>query len=172
MENHDPICEEIIMNDSRTAEQLAARLDEVLPPGTYDIFDTPMDEPEIQVAVRIARAPRPVIASDTRRTIEHQMRARADTVFGVPARFSWRRGGLGRWAAACLLMVMVAAAVLIAFDGTQDDRLPPSENVVHVQTVPSSPHTSVYIPDDAIVSPARLTVTGGGSSSLFISPGG
>ncbi len=164
------------MSDPRAIEQLAARLDEVLPPGSYDVFDSPGDPPEIQAAVRIARAPRPVLTGESRRAIETQMRARADVVFGAPARFVGlpRFGGprIARWAVACLLIVVVGAVLVIALSGLQDDRSPQTDDAGRVLNVPSSPHTSVYIPDDAILAPARLTVTGSGSSSLFIVPGG
>jgi hypothetical protein len=162
------------MSDSRAIEQLAARLDEVLPPGSQDIFESSTDAPEIHAAVRLARATRPVLTGESRRAIEHRMRARANAVFGAPTRLRGLNGSLrlARWAAACLLIAMVGVVLAVALSGSGADRSSPPDDVAGMLHAPSSPHTSVVIPDDAVLAPARLTVTGSGSSSLFIIPGG
>jgi hypothetical protein len=82
---------------------------------------------------------------------------------------------MARWAAAACLMVALLAAILAvtSSDSSSDHA---ARLVDQGQTsapgvlAPSSPDTSVYIPQDVISSPAALTELGGGSTSIFILP--
>jgi hypothetical protein len=161
------------MTDSRQPDELAARLDKVLPPGSADIDESTAAGPAIQAAVRLAHDPRPALSAESRARIEAQILAHAA---GARRPVVTRVIGWGRWAAAACLMVAVLAAVLV-FSSSGGPSHPAAPTVDQAQFsvpdglyAPSSPDTVVYIPQDTISPVIPLTEIGAGSTSIFIVP--
>jgi hypothetical protein len=153
------------------AHDLAARLDDVLPPGSDQIHDAPDDDPAIHAAIWLARAPRPVLTAAARDRIEAWVLTGANRVF-APRRTVWLMRGL---AAACVLIVALAALWVALSPG---DTANPSHHAPALADqaesgpwiAPSSPDTVLIILSDAVAPPALLTEIGGGATSLFIFP--
>jgi hypothetical protein len=153
-------------------EELAARLDDSLPPGRVDL-DTTTPDPALRAAVELARDARPVLDTAARARIQAQVLAQADHVFTRRAAVRRQTFFIARRAAATLLIVFLAAFLVTTFtDETSQHPTPIADQsqTSHVLMAPSAPDTAVFIPQDAISPAASLTEIGAGSTSIIIQP--
>ncbi len=112
---------------SSAPDELANRLDEVLPPHRSDILEPSDADPVIQAAVRLARGPHPVLSADAVAQIQARMLAR------VPRqRKPFQRQMVLRWAAAaCLIMViLVSGTATVSAQSLPGDTLYPVKRLV------------------------------------------
>jgi hypothetical protein len=88
---------------------LADRLDQVLPPHQPGVAPTAAgDDSLVDLAVRLARGPHPVLDAPSVAQIQAQILARADKIVFAGARNGWQPRGLLRWAvAACLIVALL-----------------------------------------------------------------
>jgi hypothetical protein len=151
-------------------DDLAARLDDSLPPGRADLDDN-TSHPAVRAAVELARDSRPVLSAAARSRIQAQVLARADHVFAprtVARRWVFF---VARWAAAALLIVVLAAFLVAAFTGDSLQRPAPIADQAESDQVfmaSSAPDSVVFIPQDGVST--ALTEIGAGSTSIFVQP--
>ena len=151
-------------------DDLAARLDDRLPPGRADLDDAARD-PAIRAAVELARDPRPVLSAATRTRIQAQVLAQADHVFTRRAVVRHRTFFVARRAAAAVLIVLLAAFLVTTFTGHSAQRPAPVADQAQPNSLvmaPSAPDSAVFIPQDGVS--ASLVEIGAGSTSLFVQP--
>ena len=151
-------------------DDLAARLDDSLPPGRADLDDTTR-QPAIRAAVKLARDSRPALSVATRSRIEAQVLAQADHVFTQRAVVRRRTFFVARRAAAAVLIVVLAAVLVTTFTGHSAQRPAPAADQAQPDRVvmaPSASDSAVFIPQDGVS--ASLVEIGAGSTSIFIQP--
>jgi hypothetical protein len=151
-------------------DDLAARLDDSLPPGRVDLDDSAPD-PAIRAAVELARDPRPVLSAVTRVRIQAQVLAQADHVFARRAVGRRRMFFAARWAAAVVLIVALAALLVTTTSRHTPQHPAPLADRAQSSPVimaPSAPDTAVFIPQDSVS--ATVVEIGAGSTSIFIQP--
>ncbi len=155
---------------TNSPEDLAARLDEILPPGRADLDNAPRD-PALRAALELARDSRPVLSAAARAHIQAQMLAQADHVFTRPRTSPMRRLFTLRWAAAIIVTVVLAAFLVTTLTGDTSHHPAPVADQAHTSgliVAPSAPDTALFIPQDALST--SLTEIGTGSTSIFIQP--
>jgi hypothetical protein len=103
------------MSSLSDADQLADRLDRMLPPHGLGVPDPPEGDPALAVALRLARGPHPALDADAVARVGARLIAAVDS---RPAarRITFRPAmGVIRWAAAaCLVLVVVAVSTATA----------------------------------------------------------
>jgi hypothetical protein len=155
---------------TNSPDDLAARLDDSLPPGRVSLDATTRD-PAIRAAVELARDSRPVLSAAARARIQAQVLAQADHVFARRAVVRRRMFLVaGRAAAAVLIIFLAALLVTTTFRHTPQRPAPLADQAQSspVFVAPSAPDTAVFIPQDGVS--GSLVEIGAGSTSIFIQP--
>jgi hypothetical protein len=151
-------------------DDLAARLDDSLPPGRVSL-DVTTSDPALRAAVELARDPRPVLSTVTRARIQAQVLAQADHVFARRAVVRRRMFFVARRAAAAVLIIFLAALLVTTTSRHTPQRPAPVADQVQPSDLimaSSAPDTAVFIPQDGVS--ASLVEIGAGSTSIFIQP--
>ena len=152
------------MNRASDSDALAERLDRLLSPQG----DLATDDPALNVALELARAPRPRLDRATAARIEAQVLARADLLHGQrhanPRRRTLR---VARWAAAACLMIVLA--VMVARFSAESSAPPRDSARVFP---PVGLDTTVMIPQDVLNDSPAPIVRESASTTLIIAPPG
>jgi hypothetical protein len=103
------------MSSAPNADELADRLDQVLPPHAPTVPDPVADDPRVTAALRLARGPHPALDGAVVARIQAQMFARADSIQFVVRSARRPAARVLRWAiAACLVVVLLVAGTASA----------------------------------------------------------